>query len=370
MSILSGPMPDPMAARLISAMLTRSPIRSIAQLLVHMLVRSLTRLPIQPRSLIGCGARLLLAMSSVLISASGHAADYPDHTIRVIVAFGAGGIADTIARSVGQHLSVQLGQPVVIENRVGAGGTVGANVVAAARPDGYTLLAHTTAIAVNAIASPQAPDPTTQLLPIANTASAATIFVVHHSVSDPTLLGFLRTTRGGRFSYSTAGIGTTEHLTAEYVFRSVGGLDATHVPFQGGTGPVTAVIAQQIDLAATTLPTAGAYVRQGQLRVMAVAARGRQVALAGVPTLAEAGFPEFENSSWVGFFAPAHTPLVIAERLNRAIRESLRAPEVMQRLDALGFVPEAGSQAEFAAFIRGELSKWARVVQVTGFTVQ
>ncbi len=320
-----------------------------------------------------CATAIALLASTLLASSLECAwaqGSWPNRPIRVIVAFGAGGIADTIARSVGQHLSSSLGQPVIVENRAGAGGTVGANAVAVAPADGYTLLAHTTAIAVNAVVSRQAPDPTTQLTPIANTASAATIFVVNRAVTDRTLLDFLRTTRGGRFSYATAGIGTTEHLTADYVFKAAGGLDATHVPFQGGTGPVTAVLAQQIDLASTTLPTAAALLRQGSLRVMAVAARNRQSALPDVPTLAEAGLPDFDNSSWVGFFAPAHLPDAIAQRLNASIGDAMRQPDVVERLGTLGFEARGGSQPAFTAFVTSEVAKWTRVVRATGFTAQ
>lgn len=169
---------------------------------------------------------------------------YPNKPIRVVVAFGPGGIADTIARLVGQKLSERFGQSIVVDNRAGAGGTVGAKLVAAAAPDGYTLLVITAAIAVNASASRDAVDPVKQLTPVALAASAPTIFAVHRSVTAKNLMEYVRGAKGGRFTYSTAGVGTTEHLTSEYIFKAVPGLDATHVPFQGGIAPVTAVIGQ------------------------------------------------------------------------------------------------------------------------------
>jgi tripartite-type tricarboxylate transporter receptor subunit TctC len=317
-------------------------------------------------------SRLLCSLVSLLMAAvattTAAQQTYPNKPIRVVVAFGPGGIADTIARLVGQKLSDRFGQSIVVDNRAGAGGTVGAKLVAAAAPDGYTLLVITAAVAVNVSASREAVDPSNQLTPIALAASAPTIFAVHRSVTAKNLMEYVRGAKGGRFTYSTAGVGTTEHLTSEYVFKAVPGLDATHVPFQGGIAPVTAVIGQQVDITTTTVPTAFPYIKQGALRVLAVASRKRIAVLPDVPTLAEAGFPDFENASWIAFFAPAKAPAAVVRTLNAEINNALLKPDVRNRLMTMGFDPQAGSQAEFAAYLKSEIAKWAQVIKTTGIT--
>jgi tripartite-type tricarboxylate transporter receptor subunit TctC len=312
-------------------------------------------------------SRLLAACVASLIATAAFAAEsWPARPIRVVIAFGPGGIADTIGRLVGQKLSDRFGQPVVGDNRPGAGGALGARIAAGAAPDGYTLLVTTTAIAVNATAVKDAVDPRTQLVPVAVAATAPTIFVVHRSVASKGLMEYLRTTKGGRFNYGTAGVGTTEHLASEFLFRAVAGLDGTHVPYQGGAAPVTAVVAQQVDMATTTIPTAFPFIKQGTLRVLAAAARKRVAALPDVPTLAEAGFPDFENASWIAFFAPARTPGGVVKQLNAEVANALRQPDVRDRLTALGFDIQTRSQPDFAAYVGTEVEKWAKVIKATG----
>jgi tripartite-type tricarboxylate transporter receptor subunit TctC len=296
---------------------------------------------------------------------------YPVRPVRVVIAFGPGGIADTIARLVGQKLSDRFGQPIIGDNRPGAGGALGAKLVAGATPDGYTLLVTTTAIAVNAAAASagqDAVDPRTQLTPVAIAATAPTIFVAHRTVGAKTLLELVRTARKGRFTYGTAGIGTTEHLSAEYIFKAVPGLEPTHVPYQGGAAPVLAVAAQQVDLAATTMPTAFALIKQGSLRVMAVASHKRVPALSDVPTLAEGGLTDFENASWVAFFAPAKAPAAAVRLLNEEINRALGDPDVTARLTTLGFDIRTRSQADFADYVRAEVEKWMQVIKATGIS--
>ena len=294
------------------------------------------------------------------------AQNYPARPVRIVIAFGPGGIADTIGRLVGQKLGDRFGQTIVGDNRPGAGGALAARIVAAATPDGHTLLVTTTAIAVNATSVKDAVDPRTQLIPVAIAASAPTIFVVHRSVTAKSLLDYLRTTKKGRFTYGTAGVGTSEHLTSEYLFKAVPGLDGTHVPYQGGAAPVTAVVAQQVDMATTTIPTASTFIKQGTLRVMAVASRKRVAALPEVPTLAESGFTDFENASWIAFFAPAKTPAAAVRALHVGIDDALRQPDVKDRLTALGFDIQTRTQPDFATYVKTEVEKWAQVIKATG----
>lgn len=307
--------------------------------------------------------------TSTLRQAQGSGQAYPTKPVRVVVAFGPGGIADTIGRLVGQKLNDRFGQPLVVDNRPGAAGTVAAKLVAAATPDGYTLLVITAAIAVNASASKDAVDPRSQLTPIAIAASAPTIFAVHRSATAKNLMDYVRSAKGGRVTYSTAGVGTTEHLTSEYIFRSVSGLEATHVPYPGGVAPVAAVVGQQVDMTTTTVPTAFPFIKQGALRVLAVASRKRVPLLPDVPTLAEAGLPDFENASWIAFFAPAKTPAAVVRSLNAEINGALGQPDVRERLAALGFDAHKSSQEAFAEYVKSEVAKWTRVIKATGITL-
>ncbi len=316
-----------------------------------------------------CGRAIAAGLLLLCAAPVAVAQTYPSRPVRVVVAFGPGGIADTIARLVGQKLGERFEQPVVVDNRAGAGGTVGARLVAVAMPDGYTLLVVTAAVAVNASVAKDAVDPHKDLVPVALAATAPTVFVVNRTVTAKTLMDYVRNAKGGRFTYSTAGIGTTEHLASDYVFRVVSGLDPTHVPFQGGLAPVTAVLGQQVDMTVTTVPTAFQFIKQGALRALATASLKRVSVLPDVPTLAEAGFPEFENASWIGFFAPAKTSPVVVRMLNAEINKVLRQSDVRERLATIGFDPHTGSDAEFAGFVRTEVAKWSRVVKATGFSV-
>lgn len=309
-----------------------------------------------------------VACSIAALSLPARSQDYPVKPVRMVIAFGPGGIADTIGRLVGQKLSDRFGQPVIGDNRPGAGGALAAKLVAGATPDGYTLLVTTTAIAVNATAVKDAVDPRTQLVPIAIAATAPTIFVVHRSVTAKSLLEYVRTTKKGRFNYGTAGVGTTEHLTSEYLFKGVPGLEPTHVPYQGGAAPVTAVVAQQVDMSTTTIPTAFNFIKQGALRVLAVASHKRVPALPGVPTLAEAGFADFENASWIAFFAPAKSPAAAVRILNAEINNALRQQDVTARLTTLGFDIQTRAQPDFAAYVGSEVDKWMKVIRATGIS--
>ena len=289
---------------------------------------------------------------------------FPSRAIRFAVAFSPGGIADTIARSVGQKMSERIGQPVVVETRSGAGGMVGAKYVAAAAPDGYTLLVTTTALAINA--NTKEGVPLADLTPIAIAASTPTIFAVNGSATAKDLMDFVRNVKGGRFTFASAGIGSAEHLAGEYVFRSVPGLEATHVPFQGGAPVNTAIVSQQVDVASTTLPTALAFVRQQTMRVLAVASHQRMALLPNVPTLAESGFPNFENASWIAFFAPARLPDTLALYLNSEINQALRQPDVRERLAAIGLDQQSMTQPELAQYMKSEVAKWGQVIKTTG----
>jgi tripartite-type tricarboxylate transporter receptor subunit TctC len=325
-----------------------------------------------PRGTSAGRRRLLQAVAGAAVAGSAGAlfaqSPYPSRPVRLVVAFGAGGIADTIARTLSSRLSDRLGQQVIVDNRPGAAGALGAKIVSAAQPDGHTLLVTTTAVSVNATVGKDAVDPSRGLTPIINAASTPTIFAVHASSPAKGLAEFIKVTKGGRFTFATAGVGTTEHLTAEFVFRPLPGLDPVHVPFAGGVAPVSATVAQQVDMAVTTIPTAFGQIKANALRVLAVAARSRMPLLPDVPTLKEAGLADFENSSWIGVFGPPGLPPALGRRLNEELNLALKLPEVRDRLVTLGFDPRGGTQDAFAAYVKSEVDKWGRVIKATGIT--
>ena len=309
------------------------------------------------------------ALAMVLAQSASAQSSYPDRPLRLVVAAGPGGVADTIARMVGQKLSDRFGQPVVVDNRAGAGGLIGAKTVAAAAPNGYTLLVITAAVVSSAATSKEAIDPRTQLTPVSFGAGAGLVMAVNRSTPAKNLMDFVRNVKGGRFTYSTAGHGTSAHFIAEYVFKAAG-LDATHVPFPGGLAPLTAVVAEQVDLTVPTVPTALPFLKDGRLRGLAVASHKRIGSLPDVPTLAEAGFIDLEHVSWIGFFAPPGTPMALVRTLDVEINSALRQPDVRERLVNLGFEPATSSQREFARYVAGEMAKWEQIVKKTGITLK
>jgi tripartite-type tricarboxylate transporter receptor subunit TctC len=264
-------------------------------------------------------------------------------------------------------MSEHVGQPVVVETKSGAGGLVGAKYVAAQAADGYTLLVTTTSLAINAHGK-EGVNPVTQLTPIGIAASTPTIFAVNGEIAAKDLMDFVRNVKGGRFTFASAGIGSAEHLAGEYIFRAVPGLEATHVPFQGGAPVNTAILSKQVDVASTTLPTALAYVRGQTMRVLAVASHARMAQLPQVPTLAEIGFPDYESASWIAFFAPAKLPENIAQFLNAEINAALGQPDVRERLTTIGLEPRTMTQPQFAEYMKAEVAKWGEVIKKTGIT--
>jgi tripartite-type tricarboxylate transporter receptor subunit TctC len=297
------------------------------------------------------------------------AQNYPARPVHFVVAFAAGGFADTVARIIAQKLSERVGQPVVVENRGGAGGNIASRLVAAANPDGYTILVNTAAMSINAsLYKDPGFDAVVDFVPIVITARAPEVFVVSAGNPAGTLQEFVREFRNKRLTYSTAGVGSSSHLAGDYLFRRLAGLDAAHVPYQGGAPALAAAIGAQVDAHTTTLPPALPFIAQGKLKALAVASRTRVAALPSVPTVAEAGFGELEAGSWVGFFAPAKTSTQIVARLNAEINAALAQPDVLERFARLSVEPATGSTAEFAAIFRREIENWSKIVKTTGIT--
>jgi tripartite-type tricarboxylate transporter receptor subunit TctC len=282
--------------------------------------------------------RIAIVVYLALSGLAAHGQAYPTKPVRVVVAFAPGGFADGVARIVGQRLSERLGQPVVIDNRGGAGGNIAARLVTQSPADGYTLLATTAAMSIN-VSLYRAPGYAMKdYTPVALVGSTPGLFAVHAANPANTLQDLVRMAKGKRLTYATAGVGSSSHLAGDHVFRTLAGLDATHVPFQGGGPAVAAALGREVDV------------------------------LPDVPTVKEAGFPEFEERSWVGFFAPAGTPAAIVKKLNAEVNQVLAMPDVRSRLDALGLETQPGSSADFANYVRDEVVKWAKIVKTAGVT--
>ncbi len=292
---------------------------------------------------------------------------YPNKPVRIIVAFAPGGIADVAARLVAAKMSESWGQNVVVENRAGGGGSIG--VVAAARsaPDGYTVLATTTSIAVNPSLSANAGyDIDKDLVPVINLASSPNLFAAYPGAGATTLRQFIDKAKSGKLNYGSAGSGTTPHLSAEYLFKILAKVNVTHVPYKGAGPAVAAAVAGEVEVASVAMPPVVPQVKAGRLIGLAVTSNKRVAALPDVPTVAESGFPGFEDYTWVGFFMPAGSPPEAVNRFNSEINKLLATQDMKDRLAALGFEPVGGSPAEFGRYVTAEVQKWAKVVKDTG----
>jgi tripartite-type tricarboxylate transporter receptor subunit TctC len=295
---------------------------------------------------------------------------YPARDITFVVAFAPGGVADTLARFVGKGLSERLGRTVVVENRGGAGGNIAAAAVARAAPDGYTLLVTTTAVAINETLRPNKGFSASDLKPIAIVASSPEALVAGPDNPAGNLADFLKAAKGKNITFGSAGAGSGSHIAAEYFFKEIAKISATHVPFQGGAPAIAATIGNQIDAMATTLGGgAAAQIASGKLKGLGVASAKRTAVTPNVPTYAEAGY-SFEASSWVGVFAPAGTSPEITAKLNETIEQVMKDPALRQKLTSIGFDPIEGSQAQAETYFKAEVEKWGKMVKTLGLEIK
>ncbi|HVG05493.1 MAG TPA: tripartite tricarboxylate transporter substrate binding protein [Burkholderiaceae bacterium] len=312
---------------------------------------------------------LLAAISVGLIvpaTALAQTSSYPNKPIRIIVPFAIGGIADTFGRVIGIKLTEAWGQPVIIENKTGAGGNIGAEVVAKSSPDGYTLvIGNNGTHAVNVNLFKTIPfDPIKDFVPIAHIVEAEGLLVVNPSVKATSVREIVELARAqpGQLSYASGGLGTTSHLAGE-LFKSTAKVDIVHVPYKGNSPAIADLLGGQTQLSFATMPTVLPHVKAGKLRAIASIGLARTVALPDVPTVAESGLPGFEVSNWIGLFAPAGTAPDIVAKLNAEVQKIMRSPDVQKRLEAEGarFIPMTPGQ--FASFQREELTKWAKIIK-------
>ncbi|HTE14480.1 MAG TPA: tripartite tricarboxylate transporter substrate binding protein [Burkholderiales bacterium] len=310
-----------------------------------------------------------LLLSCAVPTTTAWAQPYPTKPIRFIVGFGAGGGNDMIARTLGRKLTDSLGQQVVVDNRAGGAGIVAAVIVAKAPPDGYTLFAGSiSTLATNVSMHAKLPyDPLRDFVPVTTTTLSPYLFTVNPTVPATTIKEFiaLAKTAGSKINYASAGSGGGNHLSQE-LFKTMTGINMVHVPYKGAAEQVTALIAGEVQMSCIQVQVALPQVRGGRLRALAVTSEQRLPAVPEVPTVAEAGVPGFEAVSWQGVVVPAGTPRAIVSRLHVEIAKALQAPEVSQRLAAEGTTPGGIAPDAFAAYIKSEIAKWAKVVKLSG----
>jgi tripartite-type tricarboxylate transporter receptor subunit TctC len=312
--------------------------------------------------------RVALLLIAFFTACAGLAQDYPDKPIRIVVPFAPGGSTDVLARLVGQKLGERWGQPVLVENRAGAGGNIGADQIAKSAPDGYSLLLGGVPHAISASLYSKLPyDLARDLTAVAEIASFPSAIVLHpslpaHSVAE--LIALARA-RPGQLSFGSAGVGSPNHLALE-LFDSMAGVRMTHVPYKGSGQLIGDLLAGQVQLASMGTPVALPHVQSGKLRAIAVTGATRSSLLPEVPTVSEAGLPGFEVTSWYGMFGPAGLPANIVAKLNSEIGRAVTGPDVKERLAALGAEPSVKTPDEFARHVREEIAKWAKVVKESG----
>ncbi len=315
-------------------------------------------------------ARLLAALLLACPLAAQAQGAYPTKPIRILVGFAPGGGTDIMTRIVAPRLAEKLGQPVVVDNRPGAGGNLATEAVAKAAPDGYTLLMGTiAALAVNPSLYKDLPfDPVADLAPICLGVSLANVVVVNATLPAKTLpeLIALAKQQPGKITYSSSGNGTAGHLSGA-LFESMAEVRLLHVPYKSGGQAMNDLLGGQVNMSFAAAPGVMAQIKAGRIHALAVTTRARSPFLPDVPTVAEAaGIKGYESSNWYGLVGPAKLPRAIVDRLNEAMREALNDAGVREKLAQQGLEPMPGTPEEFGAFLRAEIAKWAKVVRETG----
>jgi len=316
--------------------------------------------------------RLALALAATLLGSANvpapcSAQDYPTKTIRIVVPFGAGGPADVAARLIGNSLQDKFGQPVVVENRTGAGGVIGTLEAAKSPPDGYTLLMMSNTQTANESLVPQQQrkyELMRDLLPIAPVNYSDLVIVVHPEVAAKTLQEFIALAKSqpGKLNYASSGQGTPYHMAGE-LFKSMVEIDVVHVPYRNSGEARSGVIGGQVQMMIDAVPAMASNIGAGQVRALATTGKMRSSVLPDVPTAGEAGVAGYEATIWLGLMAPAGTPAKVVEKLNAAVNELVKSPDIVKLWTDQGAVPMAMTVAEFDRFLRADIVKWAEVVK-------
>lgn len=309
------------------------------------------------------------AFALVFLTEAVFAQSFPAKPIRLIAPFSAGGALDLIARAIGQKLSDSLGRPVIVDNRAGASGAIGSEVVARAAPDGYTLLlGATTTHGINPALNPKLGyDAVRDFTPISLVATIPHVLVVHPSIPAKTLQDFVRLARSRPgMAYGSAGHGSPHHLAIE-MLKGMAQLDLVHVAYKGSAPAMVDLMSGQIQIMSVELTAAAPYIKDGKMRPIAIATPQRTPGI-DLPTVAEAGYPGFEVTAWYAVFGPAGMPQAVVSRLHADILKGLAEPDVRERFRALGATPVGSSPAELATHVRAELARWGRVIKAAKIT--
>ena len=315
---------------------------------------------------------ILVSLAACLAAASASAQDYPTKPVRIVVPFTAGSATDILARTVGQKLSELWGQPVVIDNRAGAGGTIGAGMVAKSAPDGATLMVHSAAQAVNAFIYPNLPyDTLRDFVQVVPLGGQPNVLVTSPSSGYKTVADLIADAKRkpGALNFGSAGIGSGTHINGEK-FRLAAGIEVLHIPYKGTPEALTDTMVGRIAFFFSPISAALPQIREGKLVALAVSSARRAATLPNVPSVAESGLPGFDYTLWVGLFAPAGTPPEVVDKINRDVNRILREPEQRERMAALGAEAMPMSAAEFDRFMRAEMDDAAKVVKAAGIKLQ
>jgi len=311
----------------------------------------------------------LLALAAALLALPCHDAQaqaYPAKPIRIIVPSPPGDGSDLMARAIGDKLALAWNTPVVVDNRMGAGGRVGAEAAAKAAPDGYTLImGNAGSHGINAALYADLPyDIERDFAPITQVMRAPNVLVVSPALPAANVRELIALFKAnpGKYSYGSGGNGSSAHLSAE-LFKSMAGVDVVHVPYKGASPALTDVIAGRVAMFIGNLPPAMPHIKSGNVRALAVTTAQRSALVPDIPTLAESGLPGFETVAWFGLFAPAGTPKPILDKLQAEVARIVREPEIRERMTALGGEPVGNSPEAFAAIVKGDVAKWKKVVK-------
>ena len=298
--------------------------------------------------------------------------DYPEKPIRLLLPFPAGGTVDIVARLVAGQMADDLGRPIVIENKAGAGGIIATDATAKAAPDGYTLLLTTPNHTINAALQPKLPyDTEKDLVPVSIVAEVPELLVSHSGAPFADFTGFVDYAKRnpGKLNYSSAGNGTLPHVTMELLLRRLG-IEVRHIPYRGAAPAMTDLLSGQVQLKMDTYTTGWQHVTAGKLNALAYASRARSPLMPNVPTVIELGLPGYEGILWIGMMAPAGTPQPVLDKLATTAMRAVRAPEVAERLRRDGVDPVGSTPADFAALIAREIAQWRDVIAAAKITVE
>jgi len=321
---------------------------------------------------IGGFAALAWALATLAADDVGAQGTYPSRPVTIVVGFSAGGSTDIVARLIAEEMRKSWGQPVVVDNRPGAGGNIGAALVAKAKPDGYTLLMGSVGpLAINASLYPSMPyDNLKDFTPISLVVHVPNMLVVNPAAmpvnSFAEFVALLKA-NPGKYFFASTGTGTSSHLSGE-LLKTMAGVQATHVPYKGAVALNDLLAGEQIHFMFATIPSVIEFVRAGRLRALAVTSRMRSEAVPDIPTVAESGYPEFEASSWFGLLGPAELPRDVVAKIQGEVVRALKIPEIRSKLVQQGADPVGSTPEEFAAYLRSETAKWSKVVKASGAT--